>query len=74
VEFADQQGRDEKPRQAEEHGHAQETVDERPSGSVLAKHKKDCDSADAIQSRVVTTVEPGHEPTLTGSSSHIGVN
>src|SRR5262245_33488271 len=49
---------------------ADESVDERSGRGVLAEHQKNCHSADAIQSRMVTTVAltHAHEPTLAGSS------
>ena len=62
MEFADQQGGDEIPRQAEEHGHTDEAVDERPSRGVLAEDQKNCYGTDAIQFGTVALV--AHKPTL----------
>jgi hypothetical protein len=63
LEFADQQGGDEKPRQAKEHGHADKAVDQRPRRGVLAEDQKNCHGTDAIQPRKVALV--AHDPTLT---------
>jgi hypothetical protein len=48
VEFLDQEGGDQIPRQAEEHGDTDEAVDERPRRGMLAQDQKDRHTADAI--------------------------
>ena len=48
LELADQESGDEIPRQAEEHGHTDEAVDERPGRGMLAEDQKNCHATDAI--------------------------
>jgi hypothetical protein len=64
-ELANQQGGDEIPGQAEEDGHTDEAVDQRPGGGVLAENQQNGHGTDPIQPRMVITIVHevvGHEP------------
>ena len=50
-ELTDQQRGDEVARQAEEHGHPDEAVDQRPRHGVLAEDQEDRHATDPIPSR-----------------------
>ena len=55
-QLVEQQRRDQVAREAEEHGHADEPVDERPGRRVLTQDEEDGDATEAVQSRMVTAI------------------